>query len=121
MKSRPVLEALVIAAGLAASIAACVSVAPAGSALADDLGCHTCHARKAPPLGSGPVPIAPAWEEIARRYRHDSAAELALAQVLVGGTEERHWKGEPLVTMLPHEKWVTPGEARELVRWIFQR
>jgi cytochrome c551/c552 len=109
---------------LALAAASCVPVSlPEGAArnaaaLAEERGCHTCHAEKALPLDSGRVPIAPAWPEIAARYRRDPGAGEALEAVLVGGTVERHWKGEPLVSMLPQEKWVAPGEARILVRWI---
>jgi cytochrome c551/c552 len=117
------------AAGLAAmlGVGACGALRPEPAAddrvaaLATDLGCHACHARVAPPLGRGPVPVAPAWPEIAARYRHQPRAGGELARVLIEGTEERHWKGEPFVAMLPHEKWVTAGEARELVRWILTR
>lgn len=89
--------------------------------LAADRGCGTCHAPQAPALGRGPVPIAPAWAEIAARYRQRPGAEEELVRVLVEGTEERHWKGEPLVSMLPHEKWLTEEESRALVRWILAR
>ena len=115
-----------IAAGFAALLlaAACASPQPQASsdsraaALVADRGCDTCHARKAPPLGKGPVSVAPAWHEVAARYRSQPGAEAALVAVLIGGTEERHWKGEPLVSMLPHEQWITGDEARALVRWI---
>ena len=114
------------AAGLAALllVAACASPGPQAfsradaAALAADRGCDTCHARKAPLLGKGPVPVAPAWQEIAARYRSRPEAEAGLVAVLIGGTGERHWKGEPFVSMLPHEQWVTAEEASALVRWV---
>lgn len=119
----------VIAAGLAVALvaAACASSPPRASAgasaaaLAADRGCDTCHARTAPPLGRGPVPVAPAWQEIAARYRAQPGAQAELVAVLIGGTEERHWKGEPFVSMLPHEQWLTAEEAHALVRWILAR
>lgn len=119
----------VIAMGFAALLAAaaCGSVEPQlaevsrAAALAVDRGCTTCHAQLAAPLGRLPVPLAPAWQEIAARYRSTPGAREELVAVLLGGTEERHWKGEPLVSMLPHEKWVTEEEARALVGWILAR
>jgi cytochrome c len=90
------------------------------AALADERGCTGCHAAVAPPLGR-PMPVAPAWNEIAARYRGEREAQHALVEAIVGGTEERHWKGSPFVSMLPHEKWVTRPDARELVRWILSR
>jgi cytochrome c551/c552 len=114
---------LFAASALVAACAGLPSEPTSGRAveLAASHGCETCHARTAPPLGGGRTSIAPAWNEIAARYRSDPGAEEALAGVLIGGTEERHWKGEPLVTMLPHEEWITPEEARVLVRWILAR
>ena len=126
---RPALHAFAAAVVCAAvaAIAACAQLTPGGGAdhpaalVAADRGCDTCHAASAPPLGQGRAPLAPAWQEIADRYRRDSGARDALAAVLIGGTAERHWKGEPMVAMLPHEKWVSREEARALVDWILDR
>lgn len=119
-----------IGARLAAALAtACIAIAgpaaaqpamPEPATLAGDLGCNACHA--AEPAGSARHPApppAPSWREIAARYRGDAAAAERLAQVVAGGSGERHWKGRAgFESMLPQAPWVKPEEARALVRWI---
>jgi cytochrome c len=119
MKTTLVAPGVVLGA-IVLSAAGCASLAdpPTRAAgLAVDLGCATCHATRPVPLGRG-MPIAPSWQEIAERYRRDPGAQEALADALLGGTEERHWKGSPFVTMLPHEKWIAPEDAHAIARWI---
>ena len=115
-----VLNGAVAAGALAAAACTALPSDRGGAALAADRGCSTCHSARAVPLGHS-MPVAPSWQEIAERYRREAGAEQALVAAVVGGTAERHWKGSPFVTMLPHEKWVTEDEARELVRWILAR
>ena len=88
-----------------------------GADLAVAAGCNTCHADRAAPAGS-PPPVAPAWSEIAARYRARPDAAEALVPVVIGGSDERHWKGSPFVSMLPNERALCAEEARQVVRWI---
>lgn len=80
-------------------------------------GCAACHA---PAVPSQSLPtIAPTWKEIAARYRGHPGAEEALVKTVIGGTDHTHWKGRAaLASMLPQEPWITPADAREVVRWI---
>jgi hypothetical protein len=53
-------------------------------------------------------------------------AEDALTAVVLQGTGpgrgDRHWRGiASIPNMPPNEVEVTPGEARELVRWILAK
>ena len=63
-------------------------------------------------------PVDSVWHDPTLRHALVQTFKLAGADVLIGGSEERHWKGEPMVSMLPHDKWVTREEARALVDWI---
>ena len=93
--------------------------------LALDRGCTLCHAaRAAKQSGEAGLPFAPAWNEIARRYKGRPGAEdLLVASVLRGsGPQDRHWAGKTSgARMPPNQVEVSPEEARKLVRWILQR
>src|SRR5690242_20233036 len=67
--------------------------------LARDSGCLMCHAIESPPASASQVlPSAPAFQDIARRYRGDSHAKTRLIAVVRQGSgreeSQRHWTGQ---------------------------
>ena len=85
-------------------------------AIVADIACNSCHDSRPVP---GAPPLAPAWSAIAARWRGVPDAEERLAAVIAGGSRERHWEGSTMFdSMLPHEPWVAPDEARAIARWI---
>jgi len=90
--------------------------------LATDSGCMACHsilptAKRA----DGLPPIAPAWREIAIKYRDDAGASDRLTRTVMTGSNpnSRHWVGKvSAVAMPPHAVVVKQADARALVNWI---
>ncbi|MFT3663989.1 c-type cytochrome [Piscinibacter sp.] len=122
---KPSSPALLVLALTLAAPAAHATPAEYGEAmfrLATERGCLACHALQAGPRRSdGLPPIAPAWIEIARRYRDDPAASERLTATVMGGSNAaaRHWVGKVAdVNMPPNAAVVSEREARALVNWI---
>jgi cytochrome c len=90
--------------------------------LATDRGCMACHSiLPAPRRADGLPPIAPAWRDIAIKYRDDpGASERLMRTVLTGSNPKaRHWAGKVSdVTMPSNATVATEREARALVDWI---
>jgi cytochrome c len=90
--------------------------------LATHSGCMACHSIL--PIrqrADGLPPIAPAWREVAIKYRDDPGASDRLTRVVVAGSNpnSRHWAGKVSdVTMPPNAVVVTEADARVLVNWI---
>jgi len=90
--------------------------------LATSKGCMACHsilptARRA----DGLPPIAPAWRDIAVKYRDDPGASDRLTRTVLTGSDprSRHWTGKiGVVSMPPNAAVVSEPEARILVNWI---
>jgi cytochrome c len=92
--------------------------------LADDNSCTLCHSmepRRA--SASEMLPFAPAWKDIARKYRGQHDAEDKLTRIVLGGTrastDGRHWANkvrDPF--MLANTPEISEADARSLVRWI---
>jgi len=90
--------------------------------LATSRGCMACHtvlpaARRA----DGLPPIAPAWRDVAVKYRDDPGASARLTRTVMMGTDprSRHWAAKiGVVTMPPNAAVVSEAEARVLVNWI---
>jgi cytochrome c len=88
--------------------------------LATERGCMLCHAEAGKPV-IGTPPYAPAFRDIAARYRTRADAEEVLTRLVISGTspDRRHWpRGAAFESMLPNQQEATPEEARALVRWI---
>ena len=114
-----------VALSLAAHAAARANPAENDAAmfkLATDSGCMACHgilpaARRA----DGLPPIAPAWRDIALKYRDDPGASERLARTVMTGSDpqSRHWAGRvSAVTMPPNGAAVSAADAQMLVNWI---
>jgi len=90
--------------------------------LATDRGCMACHTVvPAAKRADGLPPIAPAWRDIAIKYRDDPAASERLTRTVMTGSNpmSRHWAGKVSdVAMPPNADVVTQNEARALVNWL---
>ncbi|HYL25638.1 MAG TPA: cytochrome C552 [Burkholderiales bacterium] len=92
--------------------------------LADESGCTLCHAERPQRLkGDAVPPPAPAWSDIAQRYRGRRGAEEKLVQVVVhgAGPDQRHWEGKTSDIAMPaNPVEISEDDARLLVRWILR-
>lgn len=90
--------------------------------LATQRGCMACHGIvPAAQRADGLPPIAPAWRDIATRYRDDPGASERLTRTVMTGSnpDARHWAGKVSdVTMPSNATVVTEAEARTLVNWL---
>jgi cytochrome c len=115
----------IVAAGLLASVAARAQDVPrtAFRVVRDD-GCTICHDVERPERGAKDyIPKAPAFQDIACRYRSDPDAPSRLASIVRDGSgplrRDRHWTGKVAFdTMYPNDLTVTEAEARQVVDWI---
>jgi cytochrome c551/c552 len=91
---------------------------------ARDIGCMVCHDVESPPPGSDSLlPLAPSFQDIARRYRADPEAPKTLTDVVLDGTgplrSDRHWEGKAtFARMYANEGELTEDEVRTIVDWI---
>lgn len=117
-----VAPALALACAVSAVLAAPVDAEM--NRLAADSGCALCHsARPTKSVGDAVPPPAPAWSDIARRYRGRPGAEDALvATVMRGaGTGARHWAGKTSAVEMPANRVeIREEDARTLIRWILR-
>jgi cytochrome c len=93
-----------------------------GYQLARANGCVICHEVESRDAGS-PLPPAPAFQDIARRYRSQPDAASRLTVLVRDGTgplrRDRHWAGKTTFErMYPNDLEVTESEARHIVDWI---
>jgi len=90
--------------------------------LATQSGCLACHTLvPAPPRADGLPPIAPAWRDVAIKYRDDPLAAERLTRTVMTGSnpKARHWTGKVgEVAMPPNANVVSEADARALVNWI---
>ena len=90
--------------------------------LAAERGCLACHSlQPGAKRADGLPPIAPAWIDIATRYRDDPGASERLTRAVMAGSNpaSRHWAGKVSeANMPPNAGVVTQREARALVNWI---
>lgn len=90
--------------------------------LATERGCMACHTvAPAPKRADGLPPIAPAWRDIALKYRDDPTAHDKLTRTVMTGSNPRarHWVGKVSeANMPPNAGVVTEREARALVNWL---
>lgn len=90
--------------------------------LATDSGCMACHSvLPAPQRADGLPPIAPAWRDIALKYRDDPRAHERLTRTVMTGSDPnaRHWAGQVGASgMPPNAAEVSEADARMLVNWL---
>ncbi len=81
-------------------------------------GCFICHSLQ---HKSGPaIPLAPAYSDIAERYKDDKTAAETLTQRILKGTvnDKQNWEGKVNMRFMPPNVNVTPDEAKQLADWI---
>jgi len=69
----------------------------------------------------GLPPIAPAWRDVAIKYRDDPGASERLTRIVLTGSNpnSRHWAGKVSgITMPPNAVAISEADARALVNWI---
>ncbi len=114
---------------IAAAIAIAATTAHAGSdpadpamlALASRSGCLTCHRIEASPRPESTLPIGPAWESVAMRYRGQAGAAEQVTRTVLAGSNPyaSHWKGQASgLAMPPNAVAISDADARQLVDWI---
>ena len=90
--------------------------------LATRNGCMVCHSIKPTAKRADSLPpIAPAWRDIAIKYRDDPLASDRLTRIVLTGSNprDRHWAGMVgATTMPPNAVALTEADARVLVNWI---
>ncbi len=113
------------AALLVAATPACANPAENDAAMvrmATRSGCMACHSiLPTPKRADGLPPIAPAWRDIAVKYRDDPGASDRLTRTVMTGSNPRarHWAGKVSpVTMPPNAAAINEADARVLVNWI---
>ncbi|MCU0775840.1 MAG: c-type cytochrome [Ideonella sp.] len=88
-------------------------------------GCLACHSIESGRRGpAGLDPIAPAWQDVAARYRGDPQAAQRLVQAVLQGTraDGAHWSGEVSgMAMPPSAPALGEGDVRRLIAWILAR
>ena len=95
---------------------------PAMLKLANRSGCLTCHHVESGPRGPDePLPIGPAWSDVAARYEHVPGAADQLSRTILAGSSPyaSHWKGKISgLAMPPNAVAITETDTRGLVAWI---
>ena len=90
--------------------------------LAAQSGCMACHTvLPGVKRADGLPPIAPAWRDIAIKYRDDPGASERLTRTVMSGSDPRarHWVGKvSAANMPPNAQSVGQADARVLVNWI---
>ena len=117
----------------------CQAAAPAvdgarAERIAQGAGCFSCHQidprptdededseqAAATPAAARP-PIAPAWRNVATKYRHDGGALERLTRAVLGGSNpyDPHWKYQVTGLAMPANRIaISEDDARLVVRWI---
>ncbi|MEN9500953.1 MAG: hypothetical protein RI964_238 [Pseudomonadota bacterium] len=81
-------------------------------------GCFICHSLQ---HKTGPaIPLAPAYSDIADRYKDDKTAVETLTQRILKGTvnDKQNWEGKVNMRFMPPNVNVSPEEAKRLAEWI---
>ena len=106
----------------AAAVATAAPLDDQMNRLAADSGCSLCHSARPPRTVGDAVPQpAPAWSDIAKRYRGQPDAEDKLVAIVVRGSgpEGRHWAGKTSDVVMPaNPVEISEKDARRLIRWI---
>lgn len=125
MSNRMRIARLTVAIALIAAASAYAQDRPRTAyRVARDGGCMTCHEVEPPERGAqGVIPSAPAFQDVACRYRSDSDATSRLSSIVREGSgplrRDRHWTGRvAFTTMYPNDLIVTEDEARQIVDWM---
>ena len=125
MPNRTRIATLLVVAGVITGVAARAADSPRTAfRVARDAGCIICHDVEPPERGGKDyLPNAPAFQDIACRYRSDPDAASRLSSIVREGSgplrRDRHWTGKAAFdTMYPNDVMVTEAQAREIVDWM---
>ena len=125
MSDRMRVVTAIVAAVLVASVAARAQDPPRTAfRVVRDEGCMICHDVEPPERGTKDyLPKAPAFQDIACRYRSDPDAPSTLTSIVRYGSgplrRDRHWTGRVAFdTMYAYDLTMTEAEARQVVDWI---
>lgn len=135
--SLPLLRLSVLTAVLwmgAAQAAGPVVDAAKAERVAQASGCFSCHQidprpededeeddEAAATTAAPRPPIAPAWRNVATKYRHDDSALARLTRTVLGGSNpyDPHWKYQVTGLAMPANRIaISEDDARLVVRWI---
>lgn len=84
-------------------------------------GCFICHSVQAK---SGPaIPLAPAYADIAERFKDQKDAASYLTQRILQGTvnAKQDWEGKVNMRFMPPNPALSPKDAETLVDWILSQ
>lgn len=91
-------------------------------------GCVACHQTDISRAAGGPPPLAPAWREIAARYKSVKGAQQQLTATIMSGSlpadqgrspYASHWTGKVQGEFMPtHRQTVSQADAARIVAWI---
>ena len=91
-------------------------------ALASRSGCLTCHSVKSQPSAEQTtMPIGPAWQDVAVKYKgqHDAAQKLLVTVMSGSNPYASHWRGKVSgLAMPPNQVAISSHDAQQLVVWI---
>lgn len=86
--------------------------------MATQKGCFICHSLQ---KKEGPaIPLAPAYTDIAERYKDGKFSVEALAQRIQAGTVNtpQNWEGKVNMRFMPPNVNVSAEEAKQLAQWV---
>lgn len=100
--------------------------------IANDSGCMACHqvekGSQSPKGIEGSEPLAPAWRDIAARYKSVKGAQQQLTATIMTGSSaettrstpyQSHWTGKVSGPFMPsHRVAISEADAARMVAWI---
>ena len=86
-------------------------------------GCLTCHTIDPKPVATEPnavLPTAPAYREVAAKYKNDKDAYTKLLAAVKQGSNpyQRHWQGKVSGLAMPPNVALKDDDAEKLVKWV---
>jgi cytochrome c len=91
--------------------------------LATVSGCLTCHSIDPKPAPKDPnavLPTAPAYRDVAAKYKNDKDAYTKLLTAVKQGSNpyQRHWQGKVSGLAMPPNVALKDDDAEKLVKWV---
>jgi cytochrome c551/c552 len=125
MKSGLLLIGVASVLALSSAVASADPMDDEMNRLASDSGCALCHfAHPGKARDDVVPPPAPAWSEIAKKYRGRRDAEDQLVAIVIRGVrpEDRHWAGKTSAVVMPTNRVeISEEDARRLIRWVLRQ
>ncbi len=91
--------------------------------LAATSGCLICHSIEPLNVNNDPnaiLPVGPAYQDVAERYKNDATAYEQLVSIVKHGSNpyQSHWKGSISGLAMPPSVALNDEDAEKLVQWI---